>query len=123
MSLLLLIMGIFAGTLSGLFGIGGGVVLVPAMVYGLKFSQKTASGVSLSAMLLPVGALGVLHYFRSGLITTEHLKFSLWIALGMFLGAFIGAKLAVHLPVKTLQRGFAVLLVFAAVRLWLQSID
>jgi uncharacterized membrane protein YfcA len=121
MTLLLLLMGVVAGVLAGLFGIGGGVVLVPAMVYGLKFSQKTASGVSLAAMLLPVGALGVYHYFKSGLITTDHLKFSLWIALGMFLGAFFGAKLAVHLPVKTLQKGFSLLLVFAAVRLWLQS--
>ena len=121
MTLLLLLMGITAGILSGLFGIGGGVVLVPAMVYGLKIGQKTASGVSLAAMLLPVGALGVYHYFKSGLITGEHLKYSLWIALGMFLGAFIGARLAVHLPVKILQKGFALLLVFAAFRLWLQS--
>jgi hypothetical protein len=121
MVLILLLIGLAAGILSGLFGIGGGVVLVPAMVYGLRFSQKTASGISLASMILPVGALGVYQYFKSGLITTEQLKFSLWIALGMFLGAFFGAKLAVHLPVKTLQRGFAVLLVFSAVRLWLQS--
>jgi uncharacterized membrane protein YfcA len=119
--ILLLFMGIAAGILSGLFGIGGGVVLVPAMVYGLKFSQKTASGVSLAAMLLPVGALGVYQYFKSGLITGEHLKFSLWIALGMFIGATFGAKWAVLLPIRILQKGFALLLVFAAVRLWMQS--
>jgi uncharacterized membrane protein YfcA len=123
MTLILLLMGITAGILSGLFGIGGGVVLVPAMVYGLKFGQKTASGVSLAAMILPVGALGVYHYYKSGLITNEHLKYSLWIALGMFLGAFFGARLAVHLPVKALQKGFSLLLIFAAVRLWMQSLE
>jgi hypothetical protein len=121
MTLLLMASGVVAGLFSGLFGIGGGIILVPSLVYFLGFNPKAASGTSLTAMLLPVGALGVYQYYRSGVIGPDQLRFGLWIALGMFVGAFGGAKLAIALPIHWLQKGFSVLLVFAAVRLWMQS--
>ena len=122
MSYTLIGIGLLAGICSGLFGIGGGIVLVPTLVFFMKFPPHTASGTSLVAMLLPVGALGVWQYYQAGKISSEHLRFGGWIALGMFLGAFLGAKLAVRLPVNWMQRAFSGLMIFAAYRLFIQSL-
>lgn len=116
-------LGLFAGICSGLFGIGGGIIIVPSLVFLMGFEQATASGTSLVAMLLPVGALGVWQYYAAGKIGPEHLRFGAWIALGMFVGAYFGGKLVSALPVQWLQRLFSVLLVFAAVRLFRQSLS
>lgn len=115
---LLVMAGVLAGICSGLFGIGGGIVLVPFLVYVLGYSQVTASGTSLVALLLPVGLLGVLAYYQSGKIGPENIKAGLIIALGLFAGAYVGARIAIGLPELVLRRAFAVLIVFAAVKLW-----
>ena len=122
MPYLLIAIGVLAGVCSGLFGIGGGIVLVPTLVFLMKFPPHAASGTSLVAMILPVGILGVWQYYQAGKIGTEHIRFGAWIALGMFLGAFLGAKLAVKLPVQWMQRAFSGLLIFAAYRLFNQSL-
>jgi uncharacterized protein len=111
--------GVAAGILAGLFGIGGGIVLVPILVLALGFSQVTASGTSLVALLLPVGILGVLEYYRSGKIGPEHIKIGLFIACGMVVGTLLGAKVAVILPENIMRRAFAVFLVVVAVKIWL----
>jgi hypothetical protein len=113
--------GAMAGLLSGMFGIGGGIVLVPALVFFFKLPLHTAGGTSLAAMLLPVGALGVWQYYQAGKIGPDNLRFGAWIALGMFAGAYFGSKIAVGLDVRWLQRLFAALLVVAALRLVSQS--
>lgn len=107
--------GLFAGILSGVFGIGGGVVIVPALIFLAGFAPITATGTSLGALLLPVGALGAIEYYRRG-----HLQWtsSIWIALGLFLGAYVGARLANHLSPVQLRRAFAVFLVLVAGRMW-----
>ena len=122
MTIALVALGVFAGICSGLFGIGGGIVIVPSLVFLMRFPQSTASGTSLVAMLLPVGVLGVWQYYSAGKISFEHLRFGAWIALGMFFGAYFGGKLAGILPVQWLQRLFSILLVFAAYRLFRQSL-
>ncbi len=114
----LLAVGLGAGVLSGIFGIGGGIVIVPLLVLGLGFPQSRASGISLVALLLPVGALGVWQYYKEGKIGPEHVQGGLLIALGLFVGAYFGARLAVQLPEVMLKRGFAVLLVVVAFRMW-----
>jgi uncharacterized membrane protein YfcA len=114
--------GMVAGMLSGLFGIGGGIVLVPALVFLFKFPLHAANGTSLAAMVLPVGALGVWNYYRSGHIGPENLKFGAWIALGMLGGAFAGSKWATDLDVRWLQRLFSALLAVVSVRLFLHSL-
>ena len=116
--LILFITGIAAGLLSGMFGVGGGVIIVPALVFFFGMSQQTASATSLMALLLPVGLLGVYEYYQAGKITTEHIWFGLVIALGLFAGAFFGAKLAIELSSDLLRRLFAVFLVIVAIRLW-----
>ncbi|NTV47975.1 MAG: TSUP family transporter [Chlorobiales bacterium] len=113
----MLLIGTAAGVLSGLFGIGGGLIIVPALVW-LGFTQHAASGTSLVALLLPVGLLGVLQYYQSGLISIDNVKFGLFIALGLFVGAFFGSKISVSISETLLRKSFALLLGFTAVRLW-----
>lgn len=109
------LIGIVAGVLSGVFGIGGGVVLVPAMILLLGLRPQLAVGTSLGALLLPVGALGAWQYYRSGDV---QMRSALLIALGILLGAWAGARIGVHLSPRLLQRSFAVFLVAIAVQLW-----
>jgi len=118
MQLVFLAIGLAAGLLSGLFGIGGGIVIVPSLVLLAHMSQKTATGTSLGALLLPVGLLGALAYWRSGHVD---IKAALWVALGLFAGTYGGALLAQVLTETMLKRAFAILLVVVAARLWVSS--
>lgn len=116
-------MGIVTGLFSGVFGIGGGLVLIPMLVFFVGFPQKVASATSLIAIgLMPAGALGVFEYYKTGVIGSPHLKLGILIGLGVFGGAFFGAKIANALPVAWLQRGFAVLMIFGAARIWIASL-
>ncbi len=118
MTILFLATGLVAGVLSGMFGIGGGLIIVPVLVFFAKMSQRTAVGTSLGALLLPVGALGVYAYWREGNVDV---KAAMWIALGMFVGAYGGATFAQMISESSLKRVFAVLLVVVAGRLWMTS--
>jgi hypothetical protein len=112
---LFIAIGLLAGVLSGILGIGGGIIIVPCLVFFLKMSQKSAVGTSIGAMLLPVGALGALTYWRDGHVDV---KGALLIGAGIFFGAYGGAALARSLSEGTLKKGFAVLLVIVAARMW-----
>ena len=118
MTLVFLAIGLAAGILSGLFGIGGGILIIPSLVFLAKFHTKLAIGTSLGAMLLPVGLLGAYAYYQQGNIS---IKGSLLIGVGLFLGAYVGAKLAQSIPSTTLQRMFAVFIVLMAIRLWVEA--
>jgi uncharacterized membrane protein YfcA len=114
--------GIMAGIASGLFGIGGGVVLVPLLVWIFGYSQLEASAASLAAMLLPLGAIaGTYQYFRSGIISVTDIKISFLISLGLFVGASLGAKIAPNVNVLLLKRGFALILLLSAIQLWFSN--
>jgi uncharacterized membrane protein YfcA len=115
MTMLYILIGAGAGVLAGLFGIGGGVVIVPALLYFARMSPLTATGTSLGALLLPVGALGAWEYYRTGNLD---IRAAMVIAVGLFFGAFLGAKLAHVLTAIQLKRAFAVFLVLVAVRVW-----
>jgi uncharacterized membrane protein YfcA len=110
--------GAIAGICSGLFGIGGGIVIVPLLIFVLGYQQQNATATSLAALLLPVGALGVWEYYKAGKLSPEHFKVGLLIALGLFIGAYIGSKIAINLPETLLRRMFACFLVVIAMRLW-----
>ena len=116
MPLLFVTIGVFAGILSGVFGIGGGVVIVPALIVLAGLAPIAATGTSLGALLLPVGALGAWEYYRRGDL---NIRASLWIAVGLFFGAWAGARLAQHLSPNQLRKAFAVFLVLVAGRMWL----
>lgn len=115
---LFLAIGLVAGVLSGLFGIGGGILIIPALIFFAGFHTKLALGTSLGAMLLPVGLLGAYAYYQAGHVS---IKASILIALGLFLGAWVGAKLAHAIPAASLQRMFAVFIVLMAIRLWVEA--
>ncbi|MGI8508157.1 MAG: sulfite exporter TauE/SafE family protein [Gemmatimonadaceae bacterium] len=114
-TLLFLGIGLAAGVLSGTFGLGGGIVIVPALLFLAQMPAKTATGTSLAALLLPVGALGAWEYYRGGHL---NLAAALWIALGLTVGVWFGAKLVQHVSSSQLQRAFSVFLVLVAGKLW-----
>jgi uncharacterized membrane protein YfcA len=116
--ILFIAIGLAAGVLAGLFGIGGGVVIGPALILLAKYPPQLATGTSLGALLLPVGALGAWEYYRRGNL---NITTSLWIALGLLFGAWVGAKLAQSLSGPQLQKAFAVFLVVIAVRIWIKA--
>ncbi len=112
----ILILGFVAGILSGMFGIGGGLVIVPALVILFHLPLKTATGTSLFALIWPVGLLGVMEYYREG-----HMDFrrGALIAIGLFFGAYLGARITLSVPPSTMKRGYAVfLLVVGTYFLW-----
>jgi len=114
--MLLLVLGLAAGVLSGLFGIGGGVIIVSTLVLVGRMPILQATGTSLGALLLPVGLLGAMEYHKRGLLDV---RASALIALGLFLGVWFGAKIAMGTPPALLQRLFAVFMIVLAVRMWI----
>ncbi|HEU5304899.1 MAG TPA: sulfite exporter TauE/SafE family protein [Gemmatimonadales bacterium] len=113
-----LAIGLAAGVLSGLFGVGGGILIIPALIFFAKFPTKLALGTSLGALLLPVGLLGAYAYYRAGNL---NIRASLLIAFGLFFGVWVGARLAQIIPAVALQRMFAVFIVIMAIRLWIEA--
>jgi len=107
------LIGLAAGILSGLFGIGGGIVIVPLLILVAGFTASQAAATSLGALLLPVGALGAWQYWQAGLID---LRAALLLAAGLLIGAYFGARLGIALPPTTVQRAFGVLLVIVGIR-------
>lgn len=106
--LTLLFIGLIAGILSGFFGIGGGVVIVPSLIYFLGFSQHKATGTSLAVLLPPIGLMAVLEYYRHGDVD---LRAALFVALASLIGAGVGAILANKLSGPVLKLGFGVFVV------------
>ena len=108
----ILIVGILAGVLSGLFGIGGGIVMVPTLIAFFGMGMLNANATSLAAMLLPVGLLGVINYYKAGYIK---IKDSLWIAGGLLIGSYFGAELAIAVNVSLLSKLYACFLLYIAI--------
>ncbi len=115
MPFVFLAIGLVAGFLSGIFGIGGGILIVPALLFFGRMDQTSATGTSLGALLLPVGLLGAWQYYKSGHVNVTA---SLLIALGLFFGAYFGARAGLTLNPATVKRSFAVFLVLVAARIW-----
>jgi uncharacterized membrane protein YfcA len=105
-------LGLAAGLLSGLFGIGGGLVIVPALVMLFGYPPKVAVGTSLFVILFPTGLLGVWEYWKAGNIRPVA---GLWIALGVFFGAYVGALYAGYISQATMKRLYACFLLVVAV--------
>jgi hypothetical protein len=108
------LVGLAGGVLAGIFGVGGGLVMVPGLILLMGMTAKQATGTSLAALLLPVGILGALEYWRAGFI---NVPIALVLALGLLIGAFFGARFAIGLPDDVIQRAFGVLLVVVGIRL------
>ena len=105
--ILLILIGLAAGFLSGLVGIGGGIIIVPALVLLLGFTQKQAQGTSLGIMLLPIGILAVIQYYKQGYLNVNYV---LIVACAFVVGGFLGSKLALSLSDEKMKKVFAVIL-------------
>lgn len=106
------LLGLLAGAFSGLVGIGGGIIIVPVLVFWFGFSQQMAQGTTLALLVLPIGLLGAIEYYRQGYVD---LKVAGLICAGFMIGSLLGAKLAVVMPTIVLKRvfGSALLLIGA----------
>ena len=112
--LLLLLIGLVAGALSGVIGIGGGIVIVPALIYFVGFSQRTAQGTSLAILLLPIGLLGVIQFYKAGYVDV---KVTAIIALAFFIGSYFGSRIALTVPQESLKKFFAILLLAIGIKM------
>lgn len=110
----LLAVGLAAGVLAGMFGIGGGLVIVPALVLLLKMPELEAIGTSLAALIPPVGLLGAVEYYRHGYI---NIRYAALLAIGLFAGAWFGARIVMPLPPHIIRRIYGAFLAVMAARM------
>ena len=112
--LILLSIGLAAGILSGLVGIGGGIIIVPALIYFFGFSQHSAQGTVLFMFLLPIGILGVFNYWQAGHIDW---KVACIMAVSFFAGSFFGSKLSISLDALLLKRIFGAVIFLLSLKM------
>jgi uncharacterized membrane protein YfcA len=113
--IILVVIGLAAGILGGMVGLGGGLIMIPAMVMFLGFSQKAAQGTSVAVMLPPIGILAAWNYYKAGYV---NMKYALIMAFAFILGGWLGSKLAIALPDAYVKRIFAVVMVVTAVKMF-----
>jgi uncharacterized membrane protein YfcA len=114
--LVIMIIGLLAGVLSGLVGVGGGIIIVPALVFLLGFSQHQAQGTSLGLLLLPVGILAVFNYYKQGYID---IKVVLIMSVAFVVGGWLGSKLSLSISEQLLKKVFAFILIGVAAKILL----
>ena len=118
MLIVYILIGIAAGIFGGFFGLGGGVIIIPALIYFFKYSQHQAQGTAIATLLPPIGLLAVLKYYKSGYV---HFKPAIFIALGFFVGGYVGALIANKLPEDKLRFCFALLLLIVSLHLFFKK--
>lgn len=112
--LALVLIGLAAGTLGGLVGVGGGIIIVPALIYIVGFSQFQAQGTSLALIMFPVGILAVIQYYKKGYINFNYVAL---LALGFIIGGYLGSKLALNIKQETVKKIFAILMLIIAIKM------
>lgn len=112
--LILILTGLAAGILSGMFGIGGGIVIVPALVFFLGMTQHQAQGTSLGVLTLPIVALGAYNYYKTGNLD---IKAALVIASAFLIGGYFGSKISLSIDHVLLKRIFGVVMIVVAVKM------
>ena len=110
----LVFIGIAAGVLSGFIGLGGGVVMVPCLVYFLGMSQHMAQGTSLAVMLPPIGILAVMNYYKAGMVD---MKSAAILSAAFILGGFLGSKVAIQLPPQVIKRSFGIIIILVGLKM------
>jgi uncharacterized membrane protein YfcA len=115
---ILLVIGLAAGVFGGMVGLGGGVIMIPALIYFLGMSQIEAQGTSLAVMLPPVGLFAVMNYYKAGHL---NFKYALLIAIAFTIGGYFGSKIALNLPISMVKKIFAFALIIIAVRMIIKS--
>jgi uncharacterized protein len=113
-ALILIITGLLAGFVGGTLGVGGGIIMVPVMVFFLGMTQHDAQGTSLATMLAPIGILAVLTYAKSGQV---NYRFAFVLAVTFILGSWLGSKVSVNLPDKMLKQIFGGLMLIVGFKM------
>jgi len=116
--IILILIGLAAGAFSGLVGLGGGIIMIPAMVLFLGMSQYMAQGTSLAVMLPPIGILAAYNYWKAGEL---NLKYALIIAVTFVVGSYFGSKFALNIPQDTMRKLFAIFLVIMAINMFFKK--
>jgi len=112
--ILLLIIGLFAGFVSGSMGVGGGIIIVPALVFLFGMSQQEAQGTSLGVLVFPVVLVAAYNYYKEGYV---NMKFSLFLMIAFVLGGYFGSMLAVNLSSATLRKIFGGLVLLVGIKM------
>ena len=112
--IILVLIGLMAGVFSGIFGVGGAVVMIPALVYFLGVDQHTAQGTSLAMMLPPVGILAVYNYYKAGYVD---IRIAILLSIAFIAGSYFGSKLAINIPQDLMKRIFGVVLLLVALKM------
>ncbi|MFA5417453.1 MAG: sulfite exporter TauE/SafE family protein [Bacteroidales bacterium] len=113
--IILILIGLVAGILSGLIGIGGAIIIIPALVFILGMDQYSAQGTSLAIMLPPIGLLAAWNYYKAGVLD---LRYAFIIAGAFFIGGYLGSSFVLSIPEATLRRIFAAILLVIAVKMF-----
>jgi uncharacterized protein len=118
MLLILIGIGILTGFMAGMLGIGGAIIMIPALVFFMGISQQSAQGTSLAVMLPPIGILAAYNYYKAGQV---NITFAVILAIFFLVGSFFGSKLALTLPQPLLKKIFGVLLLLVAAKMLLSK--
>ena len=110
----LLLIGLAAGVLGGMVGVGGGLIVVPALVFFFGFTQHEAQGTSLGLLVLPVALFGMLNYYKQGYVDFKVVGL---LAFSFLIGSYFGSKWTLSLPQETIKKYFAILLFYTAVKM------
>ena len=112
--LILVIIGLMAGVFGGMFGVGGAIIMVPALVYFLGVDQHTAQGTSVAIMLPPIGLFAAYNYYKAGQV---NIWYAVVIAIAFLVGGYFGSKIALALPENLMKKIFGILLILVALRM------
>ena len=118
MVLILIVIGIITGIMAGMLGIGGAIIMIPALVFLLGISQQTAQGTSLAVMLPPIGIIAAYNYYKAG---HANIKFAIILAVFFIVGSYFGSKLAINIPQNVLKKIFGILLLLVAAKMLLSK--
>jgi Sulfite exporter TauE/SafE. len=118
MILILIVIGTITGVMAGMLGIGGAIIMIPALVFLLGISQQTAQGTSLAVMLPPVGIIAAYNYYKAGHV---NIRFAIVLALFFLVGSYFGSKLALNIPQEVLKKIFGILLLLVAAKMLLSK--
>ena len=112
--IILIIAGLIAGLVGGTLGVGGGIIIIPTLIFVLGMSQHLAQGTSLATLLAPIGILAVINYHKAGYVNW---KYAVILMLTFMVGSYFGSKWAVHIPEKVLKQVFGVMMLLAGFKM------
>jgi len=112
--IIVLLIGLTAGLVSGALGVGGGIIIVPSLILFLGFSQHMAQGTSLAILLLPTGILAVMQYYKNGFVD---FKVAFILMLLFVIGAYLGSIISVNIPDKMLRKIFGIFMLLVSIKM------